>query len=119
MSSISTRILVVDDEPEVGETLKRYLSVRNFQVTTAYNAETALRMLESHPADIVILDILMHGMNGQACARIIKEKYPNTKIMVVTAYPDMAFSLSREITLHGCFIKPAGIEEIYHKLSNN
>ncbi len=112
-----TKILVVDDEPDVGQSLHRYLSVRRFQVTTAVNAEQAIKNMEKDPADIVLLDLELKGSNGSTAAKHIKEKYPQTKIIVVTAHPEEADALQHEIQVDGVYIKPMGIEDLFTRLS--
>ncbi|MBU1998559.1 MAG: response regulator [Candidatus Omnitrophota bacterium] len=110
------KILVVDDEPDVGVILKHNLSLRNFNVTAASSGEEALRYLAKEEFDLVVLDIILHGTSGHAVARIIKKTHPKTKIIVITAYPDEANQLNYNLKLDGCLIKPAGIEEIYNKI---
>ncbi len=117
MNHSMLKLLVVDDDPDVGYFMKHYLSFRKFEVSVAHSAEQALAMLKEHPADIILLDMLMKGATGKSAAKIIKEKYPNTKIIVLTAYPEMAKSIETEVALEGIFTKPMGLEEIYTKLT--
>ncbi|MFH0827125.1 MAG: response regulator [Candidatus Omnitrophota bacterium] len=116
MEGKKVRLLIVDDEPEVGNLLKHYLSAREYEVTVTFSGEGALKILEKQPMDLILLDILMHGMSGEKVAKIVKEKYPDIKIVVVTAFPHLAEKIAREVELAGCFIKPEGIEDIYQKL---
>ncbi|HOW42576.1 MAG TPA: response regulator [Candidatus Omnitrophota bacterium] len=117
MITNQTKIMLVDDEPDVGYYLKRYLSLRRFQVTIADSAEQALQLLEKEPADIVLLDLVMKGMHGLAAARIIKEKYPQTKIFVVTAHAYDAGRVEQEIPIDGLYIKPVGVQDLLNKLT--
>jgi DNA-binding NtrC family response regulator len=115
---LGTRVslLVVDDETEIGSILKRYLSVREYDVELAYNGESALKMLESRKFNVVLLDVLMHGLSGEVVAKIIKDKYPQTKLIVITAFADAAWRITREVDLDGCLIKPVVLEDIYSNL---
>ncbi|MEW6101866.1 MAG: response regulator [Candidatus Omnitrophota bacterium] len=117
MNAIQTRILVVDDEPDVGDFLKRYLSLRSFKVETAFSAEQALKLLEKENVDIILLDLIMHGMSGMEAAKIIREKFPSVKIIVITGCPSEAENLKAQVRLDGIFIKPVGIQELYIKLT--
>jgi two-component system response regulator BaeR len=112
-----TKLLVVDDEPDVGHSLIRYLSIRRFQVSVAENADLALKIMEKDPADIVLLDLELKGTNGATIAKYIKDHYPLVKIIIVTAHPDEADALQLEIPLDGVYIKPMGIEDLFVKLS--
>ena len=110
------RLLVVDDEPEVGNLLKHYLSSRDYEVTVAYSGEQALGILEKQKIDLILLDVLLHGMSGGEVAKIVKEKYPQIKIVLVTAFQAAADKIAQEVQLAGCFIKPKGLEDIYSRL---
>ena len=116
MEDKKIKILVVDDEPEIADILKCSLSVRGYAVERAFSGEEALRIIAGKKIDLVILDIMMHGIRGTDVAKIIKDKYPDTKIIVVTAYPEEGSKLSKEINLAGLYIKPFGLEEFYNKL---
>jgi len=116
MQDRKVKLLIVDDEPEVGNLLKHYLSAREYEVTVTFSGEEALKILEKQPIELVLLDILMHGMSGEKVAKIIRENYPKIKIVLVTAFPHLAEKIAKEVELAGCFIKPKGIEDIYQKL---
>lgn len=118
MLNEKVKILVVDDEPDVADTLKRYLSVRGYQILTAYSGEQALAILETEKVDLVLLDIIMHGLNGEAVAKIIKDKYPDIKVIIVTAHPEAGNRIAGNIALEGLLVKPCGIEDLYSKLLN-
>lgn len=111
------KILIVDDEPDVADTLRHILSLRRYAVTTAYRGEEALGILEKEKMDLIILDLMMHGIKGDEVAKIINKKYPDIKIIVVTAYPDAGRMLSQKVRLEGLFIKPFGIQDLCNKLS--
>lgn len=111
-----TRLLIVDDEPDGSEALKHYLSSRGYEVSIALSGEEALRILKSTQIEIVILDIIMQDVNGDVIAKIIRSKYPQIKILLITGYPDIADLVARLVAVEGCFNKPFGIEEIYQKL---
>jgi DNA-binding response OmpR family regulator len=111
-----TSLLVVDDEADIGAHLSSFLSPRQFEVVTAHSAEEALRLLENKSFDIALLDIVMHGIDGGTVARIINEKYPHTKIIIVTAHPDEGFRVSSQSIVECVLIKPLGIEDLYNKL---
>lgn len=110
------KILVIDDEPDVVNILKRFLSRKGYEIMNAYSGEQALSILETERVDLVLLDIIMHGINGETVAKIIKDKYPNVKIIIVTAYPEAGNRIARNIALEGLFIKPCGLEDLYNKL---
>lgn len=118
MQNKRIKILVVDDESEVLDTLKHFLSVKGYEIMGAYSAKEALNILKNKRIDLILLDIMMPGMRGTTVAKIIKDRYPDIKIMVVTAYPEEGRKISQEMVLEGLFIKPLGTQELYNRLLN-
>ena len=116
MKDEKTKILVVDDESEIADTLKHFLSARGYEVTSAYSGEEALNILKHKSIDLILLDIMLHGTRGTAIAKIIKNNYPQIKIIVVTAYPEEGRKVSQAIALDGLFFKPLAVQELYDKL---
>jgi DNA-binding response OmpR family regulator len=80
-----TRLLVVDDEPEICEFLKTFFEERDFKVQVANSGEAALERLEKFKPHVVLLDIKMGLVDGLAVLRKVKEKDPRTKVIMVTA----------------------------------
>jgi DNA-binding response OmpR family regulator len=60
----STRIMIVDDEEMICESLQAWFVRDGYQVETALSGEIALRLVENSPADIYLVDIKMPGMDG-------------------------------------------------------
>ncbi|MCX7927141.1 MAG: response regulator [Candidatus Omnitrophica bacterium] len=83
------KILIVDDEKAVREFLERFLRQKGFtNVSCAQNGEEALLFLEQEKRDVVFLDIKMPGVNGIKILRKIKAKYPETSVIMITAYAE-------------------------------
>ena len=80
------RVLVVDDEPIICELLAEALSAPNRSIETRENGQAALELLERNPVDLAFLDVNMPGMSGLELAKRIKEKSPNTHIIICTGY---------------------------------
>ena len=81
-------ILVVDDEVGLTELLNEILSKHGYRVFTAQNAATALEILKNDSVDLLISDIVMPDMDGYMLASIVKEKYPNIKILLASGFAD-------------------------------
>ncbi len=84
--SVKIRILVVDDELIVRESLKGWLKKAGYQVDTAASGAEALEMLELAPYDLLFLDIMMPKMNGLEVLEIVKKRFPETLVVMITAY---------------------------------
>lgn len=66
-------ILIVDDEPDVLETLRMSLETEGYTVLTAGNGLEGLGAVRMHRPDLVVLDVMLPGENGYRVARIIRE----------------------------------------------
>ncbi len=80
------RILVVDDEEGVRDTLTDMLGYRRHRTVCAQDAEEALRLLEQGFFDLVITDLRLPGLSGQALLSAIKKKDANLPVVVISAY---------------------------------
>ena len=79
-SSHGEHILIVDDTLEVRELLKKFLSSKFSYVDEAKSAEEALDILQKKCFDFIITDYDMPGIKGDELVKIIKEKYPHSKV---------------------------------------
>jgi CheY-like chemotaxis protein len=77
-------ILIVDDEPDVRDALKRVLALAGYSVRTAGDALDAIRELERDPADLVITDIIMPKMDGVQAIDVICKAFPTTRIIAIS-----------------------------------
>jgi DNA-binding response OmpR family regulator len=78
------RILVVEDEPMVAEVVVRYLRRERYDVEIAHDGETALALFESAPADLVVLDLMLPGVDGMEVCRRLRAR-GETPIIMLTA----------------------------------
>ncbi len=80
------KLLIVDDEMHVRESLSSWFIEDGYEVETAKDANEALNLLSKKPFDIVITDIKMPGMDGVELQRRIKEVSPSVAVVLITAY---------------------------------
>lgn len=110
----SRRVLVVDDEEVVALTLQVGLQkLQDFDVTVATNGKQALRLLAERHFDLLITDYRMPGMDGMSLAQQVRERYPWTAIIMVSAYSndDLRDQASR-IAVEQILSKPIKLSEI-------
>ena len=81
---MSARILVVDDEEIVIRSCLRILGDGDYQVEAVQDGREALRKIEEHPYDVMILDIMMPNIGGLEVLRRIKETHPDVDVVMVT-----------------------------------
>jgi two-component system alkaline phosphatase synthesis response regulator PhoP len=81
------KILVVDDEVDLVETIRFPLEAEGFNVLVAYNGEDALNMARTENPDLILLDIMLPKLDGYKVCRLLKfdERYKNIPIIMLTA----------------------------------
>jgi len=83
-SSAAKRILIVDDEPRYVRLLEANLKTEGYAVSTATDGIEALEVFSAHPADLILLDIMMPRLDGFGVCQRIRE-FSNVPIMILTA----------------------------------
>jgi DNA-binding response OmpR family regulator len=68
-----TKVLIVDDEQDILETLQYSLALRGYDITTAADGLEALDKAKRMPPEIMILDVMLPGCNGYEVSRLLKE----------------------------------------------
>lgn len=79
-------ILFVDDSPMVLSLLERTLTQEAFTLHTAHTPKEALQVLEQHPIDVVVSDLLMPGLDGITFLRMIKKDYPHIVRIILSGH---------------------------------
>ena len=118
MGQILLTVLVVDDEENTRLGMSKLLSHEGYCVASAANAEEALAYLDRGPVAVVISDIKMPGMDGLRFLREMGRRYPETAVIMVTAFGDVesyveAMSLGAFEYLH----KPIRVDELRSAIS--
>src|SRR6516162_1071976 len=83
---IGGNILVIDDEAGIRESLEVLLTLEGYSVKTANDGQQGLRMLEMESFDLVLLDLALPGQSGLELLPQIKERQPETPVIMITAY---------------------------------
>ena len=84
MTNNEIKILVVDDEPKIVETVKAYLENSNYKVLTAYDGEQALKIFEEENPSLVVLDLMLPKISGEIVCQTIRKK-SRIPIIMLTA----------------------------------
>ena len=109
------RILIVDDEQDIVESLKFVLESADFTCYCAYNGEDGLRLAKELVPDLIILAVMMPKINGYKISRLLKydAKYKNIPILMVTARSQEEDKLIGEETGADEYItKPFDLDEV-------
>ncbi len=84
---MGTRILCIEDEPEMVELIRLILSRAGYETLGAENGPTGLEILEEEPVDLILLDLMMPGMDGWEVYQRLKasERTRDIPVIIVTA----------------------------------
>ena len=109
------KILIVDDEQDIVESLKFVLEGSNYTCYCAYNGEDGLNLAREIVPDLIILDVMMPRINGYKISRLLKfdKKYQNIPILMITARSQEEDKLIGEETGANEYItKPFDLDEV-------
>lgn len=112
-------VLLVDDEADFTTALAKRLVRRGFDVRSASEAEEAFAMLERAPADVVVLDVKMPGLNGLQALKTMKQNFPGVEVILLTGHAAMNDAI--ESMYAGAFdflVKPAPLELLVCKIQD-
>jgi DNA-binding response OmpR family regulator len=79
------KVLLVEDEKKIAESLKKGLTEQNYHVEIAFDGLIGKRLFETHPFDMVILDINLPGMNGYDLCKEIRQRNERIPVVMLTA----------------------------------
>src|SRR5262245_43149367 len=116
----SYTILLVDDEPGILHALAVLLQRQGHTVVTASNGASAWEHLDTHSYDVILCDLLMPEINGQAFYTLLQQYYPSLCSRVIFLTGD-TLGESTTAFLHQCgqpwLYKPCGAEEVLHTIA--
>ena len=113
MTTEKTSILILDDEPIVSKRLKPSLEKKGYEVETFTRSADALKRVQERRFNIVVTDLKMEGVDGMQFLTEVKERYPETEVIVITGFATMA--TAKESFTKGVFdflAKPFKLGEI-------
>jgi DNA-binding NtrC family response regulator len=116
---MNERLLIIEDEVTLCESLKRVLMRDGYQVDAVDSAEAALTNIRETSYDLVITDIVLPGIDGIELLRRIKDGYPEQIVIVITAYASIETAVSAlRAGAYDYVIKPIIHEEIKRIVKN-
>ncbi len=113
-------IYIADDHPIMAGGIHEVLKTNSaLQVLgIAHDGEALIAMLQDRRADLVILDINMPKMNGIQCAQWIKEYMPETKVIILTMYPEKSYiDQLLQVGADGCLLKSRGSSDLLEAIN--
>ena len=107
------RILAVDDETEVLDTLSALLSKKGYAVATAENGHAALSHLDRGDFNVVLSDLKMSGMDGLQLLTAVKEISPDTEVILFTGHGTVESAVTAmKSGAYNYIIKPIDADEV-------
>jgi DNA-binding NtrC family response regulator len=119
MTTVPTKLLLVDDEEDFIAALAERLRIRNYKAALATSGEAAMLTIQEERPDIVVLDLKMPGMGGMRTLKEIKTKYPSIDVIMVTGSVDSKVGesvLQAGATDH--MVKPFDIKRLIDKIED-
>ena len=116
---MAKKILIVDDEQDIVETLKFMLEAQGYECHCAYDGETGLSMAKELMPDLMILDVMMPKMNGYKISRLLKydAKYKDIPSLMVTARSqDEDKLIGQETGANEYITKPFELDDVIKKV---
>ena len=121
MATSKPLVLIVDNEPQMCDVLRRILEKEGYAIITAFNGEEALRLVREKKPDVILLDLVMPGIDGREVCQRIRKFSTTSRIIYLTAKATPAnSSQSKELYREAdAFIaKPATSKQILSKVSS-
>ena len=106
-------ILIVDDEEVVRLSHLRSLEGSDCNTRAAEDGRQAIQVMEQDPADVILLDLRMPGLDGMDVLKTIKQRWPESEVVVITGYP--CIETAKEAVRLGAFnylTKPLDPDEV-------
>ena len=106
-------ILIVDDEEVVRHSHLRSLEGTGCKTRAAEGGSEAIQVMEQHPADVILLDLRMPGLDGMDVLKTLKQRWPDSEVVVITGYP--CIETAKQAVRLGAFnylTKPLGPDEV-------
>lgn len=88
MPAPTRRMLIVDDEQRICQSLAEFFRLRGFVIRVAHSGEEALACLKEGPVDVALIDILLPGIHGLEVVKQAKQLYPTALVVVISALED-------------------------------
>lgn len=112
-------VLVVDDERNFLALLNWFLSRKGYEVRGALNGEEALRLVEQNTFDVALLDIRMGPVDGISLLDELRQRLPQLKVIMMTAYPTaQAIKQSYSKGASAFFTKPVNLDDLLRTIQN-
>ena len=113
------RILIVDDEQDLLETMTKRMRKRGMQVLSASSGPEAIELIQQEPIDVVLLDVRMPQMNGIDVLKRIKELKPMVAVVMLTGHASIDSAVTGiEYGAFDYLIKPVDFDSLCYMIED-
>ena len=117
MNTLSTKAIVVDDDPEIRDLVKEYLTDEGFVVDEAPDGAALRVLIEKNVPDIILLDLKLPGDDGLTLAREIRQKFPSVGIVMISGKEDVVDRVAGlEVGADDYITKPFHLRELLARI---
>lgn len=114
------RILVVDDEPLVLDTIKEHLELEGVVVNTAISGNEALKMLADKTYNLILSDIRMpNGSGTELLKNVLSSSHQAPPLILMSSFGDITDKKARALGARGMFLKPDSMENLKELLAES
>lgn len=112
------KILIVDDEVNIGLLLSKFLTRNSFSVETTTSGSSAMEYLSKQKFDLVLCDYRLEDTDGKEMLIKIKENYPSTGVIIITGYSDIKLAVELiKLGAYDYITKPLYPDEILNTIN--
>lgn len=83
---MNKKIMIIDDEPAVGEMMTTLLEAEGYEAIVAYDGQDGLKQMNNSPADLLLLDYMLPGMDGIEVLCEVRQRWPKLPVIIITAF---------------------------------
>ena len=113
MEAMSAHLLIVEDDPEMRDLLRKVLDKEGYRVSVAGDGHEAIASLSRTPYDLVVTDMLMPDDGGLELLQVIRETQPTLPVIIITAFGDWrSYSRALELGAAAFISKPLKLAEL-------
>jgi len=93
------RLVAIDDEVEFTKAIEQFFSLRGYDVQIALTGTSGLALVDAANPSVVLVDLKLPGIDGDELLQRIRQRHPQTKVIIVTAYNDGGKTRDRLLSL--------------------
>jgi DNA-binding NtrC family response regulator len=116
-AALKIHLLLVDDEPDFQEIIHKRMTRMGVRLSLANCCRAAIQSLETQPADVIIMDVSMPEVDGIACLKKVKQRWPMVEVIILTGHASVKSGI--EGMQSGAFdycLKPIDVLELLEKV---